>query len=64
MFLFPAWKKIFKNDNERYESFEEALKIQDNLKKTYTDHGYEICEVPVGEISERANYILNVVEYS
>lgn len=64
VFLFPAWKKIFKNDNERYESFDEALKIQDNLKKTYTDHGYEICEVPIGEISERANYILNVVEYS
>ena len=64
VFLFPAWKKIFKNDNERYESFEDALKIQDNLKETYTNHGYDICEVPVGEISERANYILNVVEYS
>ncbi|MGB0895712.1 MAG: AAA family ATPase [Flavobacteriaceae bacterium] len=64
VFLFPAWKKIFKNDNERYESFEEALKIQDNLKDTYATYGYEICEVPIGDISERANYILNVVEYS
>lgn len=64
VFLFPAWKKIFKNDNERYESFEEALKIQENLKETYIKHGYDICEVPVGDISERANYILNVVEYS
>lgn len=64
VFLFPAWKKIFKNDNERYESFEEALKIQENLKETYSAHGYEICEVPIGDISERANYILNVIEYS
>jgi len=64
VFLFPAWKKIFKNDNERYESFDEAIKIQDNLKKTYAEYGYEICEVPVGEIDERTNYILNVVEYS
>ena len=64
VFLFPAWKAIFKNDNERYESFEEALKIQDNLKKTYTKYGYEVCEVPVGDISDRSNYILNVVEYS
>jgi predicted ATPase len=64
VFLFPAWAAIFKNDNERYESFEEAIKIQDNLKETYSKYGYEICEVPVGEISERANYILNVVEYS
>jgi len=64
VFLFPAWKEIFKNDNERYESFEEAIKIQENLKKTYSKYGYEICEVPVGEINERTNYILNVVEYS
>jgi len=64
VFMFPAWKKIFKNDNERYESFEDAVKIQDNLKATYTKLGYEVCEVPTGEISERANYILNVIEYS
>lgn len=64
VFMFPAWKKIFKNDNERYESFDEALKIQDNLKKTYLKFGYEICEVPIGEVNDRANYILNVIEYS
>lgn len=64
VFMFPAWKKIFKKDNERYESFEEAQKIQEHLKATYRKYGYEICEVPIGDISERANYILNVIEYS
>lgn len=64
VFIFPAWKKIFKKDNERYESFEEAQKIQQHLKETYTDYGYDICEVPLGDVSERANYILNVIEYS
>jgi len=64
VFLFPAWAAIFKNDKERYENFEEALKIQDKLKKTYTQYGYEVCEVPVGEICDRTNYILNVIEYS
>jgi len=64
VFIFPAWKKIYKNDNERYESFEEALKIQDNLKNTYTKLGYDVCEVPIGEVIDRANYILNVIEYS
>jgi len=64
VFIFPAWKKIFKNDNERYESFEEAVKIQGYLKTTYTKLGYEVCEVPTGEVNDRANYILNVIEYS
>jgi predicted ATPase len=64
VFLFPAWKKIYKNDNERYESFEQALVIEAKLKETYTNFGYEIYEVPIGEIYERTNYILNIVEYS
>jgi predicted ATPase len=63
-FLFPAWEKIFKNDNERYESFEQALVIEQKLKETYLEYGYEINEVPLGEIYERTNYILNIVEYS
>jgi predicted ATPase len=28
------------------------------------EYGYEINEVPLGEIYERTNYILNIVEYS
>ena len=64
VFLFPAWKKIFKNDNERYESFGQALVIEQKLKETYLEYGYEINEVPLGEIYERTNYILNIVEYS
>ena len=64
VFVFPPWKEIYKNDNERYESFEEAEKIHESLKATYTRLGYEICEVPTGSILDRTNYILNVIEYS
>ncbi len=64
VFVFPPWKNIYKNDNERYETFEEAQKIYNSLKQTYIDLGYEIFEVPTGEVSQRANYILNIIEYS
>ncbi|MFD0962881.1 AAA family ATPase [Pseudofulvibacter geojedonensis] len=64
VFIFPPWESIYKNDNERYESFEEAQKIHESLKATYIDLGYEVCEVPIGNVEERANYILNVIEYS
>lgn len=64
VFVFPPWKKIYKNDNERYESFDEAQKIHENLKKTYEGLSYDVCEVPLGDISDRANYILNIIEYS
>lgn len=64
VFIFPPWQDIYKNDNERYESFEEAQKIYADLKATYRRLNYDYCEVPQGSIMERANYILNVVEYS
>jgi len=64
VFVFPPWKKIYKKDNERYETYEEAVKIYEDLKKTYTNLGYEILEVPIDSINTRTNYILNIVEYS
>ena len=64
VFLLPPWEKIYKQDNERYETFEESRAIYENLKKTYTNYGYEIVEVSFGNLMERVNYILNVVEYS
>lgn len=64
VFLLPPWKKIYKQDNERYETFEQAVDIYNNLVDTYTNLGYEVVEVPFGNLTDRVNYILNVVEYS
>ncbi|NQY07710.1 MAG: ATP-binding protein [Flavobacteriaceae bacterium] len=64
VFLLPPWKQIYKQDSERYETFEEAEVIYDNLKKTYSDLDYETIEVPFGNLSERVNHILNIVEFS
>lgn len=58
IFLLPPWEEIYKQDNERYESFAQAEKIFHFLKTGYENYGYKICEVPVGTINERANFIL------
>lgn len=59
IFLLPPWKEIHTSDSERYENFEEALKIHDCLEKTYTDFGYEVIEVPKVSIAQRVEFILN-----
>ncbi len=64
IFLFPTWKKIFKNDDERYESFEEALIIEEKIIEVYNKLGYKIYNVPKGDINKRTDYILNTIEYS
>jgi Predicted ATPase len=57
IFLLPPWKDIYKQDNERYESFKEAKTIYTFLTKGYRKYGYEIDEVPSGSLEFRTDYI-------
>ncbi|GAA4896302.1 ATP-binding protein [Flaviramulus aquimarinus] len=59
VFLLPPWKSIYKTDNERFETFEEAVKIHNFLEHTYKKFGYNVIEVPFGTIEDRTNYIIN-----
>lgn len=63
IFLMPPWEDIYISDNERYENFEQALAIHNHLERTYKALGYKIIEVPTGTISERADFILNTINY-
>ena len=64
VFMLPPWEDIYTSDNERYESFEQAVKIHHHLKKTYLKIGYKISVVPFGTIQERTNYILDAINNS
>lgn len=59
VFLLPPWESIYETDNERFESFEEALKIHAFLEEVYIKLGYNIIEVPFGSIQERTDFIIN-----
>ncbi|WP_026449718.1 AAA family ATPase [Aequorivita capsosiphonis] len=62
VFVLPPWKEIYEQDNERYESFEQAEELFNFLKNSYEYYGYNTYEVPVGSIKERAEYILEKVK--
>ncbi len=59
VFMLAPWEAIFETDNERYESFEQAVTIDLFLRKAYQEIGYTIIDVPFGTIKERTNYILD-----
>ena len=61
IFLMPPWEEIYITDNERYESFEQALAIHNHLLRTYESLDYSVVEVPTGTVSDRTDYILNVI---
>jgi predicted ATPase len=59
VFLLPPWKAIYRQDNERYESFEQAEELHQFLLKSYQDFDYSVIEVPVGTIEKRVDFMLN-----
>ena len=61
VFICPPWEEIHTTDNERYESFEEAIKIHNDLVACYKREGYSVIEIPKGTVKERYNFILNKI---
>ena len=56
-FILPPWEEIYTNDLERYESFEECERINQNLVKTYMENKINLIEVPKFSVKERVNFI-------
>lgn len=58
IFLLPPWEAIYEQDNERYESFEEAEKIFHYLKTSYENYEYDVHKVPIETVEKRVDLIL------
>jgi predicted ATPase len=58
VFLLPPWQEIYLTDNERYESFDQAVKIYEQLKLSYLSNGYSTIEVPKDSVGRRSEFIL------
>jgi len=60
-FILPPWEEIYQSDSERYENFDQAVKIQEHLIETYKKFGYELIEVPKDTVENRILYILDKI---
>ncbi len=61
VFILSPWEAIYSSDNERYETFEQALEIHKYLTKTYAAYHYDLIDVPFDTIANRTDFILNAV---
>jgi predicted ATPase len=59
VFILKPWEAIYTQDNERYESFEQALFIHEFLVKTYAEYGYTCSDIPFGTVESRIDFIEN-----
>ncbi len=61
VFIAPPWREIFRQDQERKQDFDEAIRTYDALVETYTSHNYELVEVPRTSVEERLRFLLHKV---
>ena len=58
IFILPPWEEIYTSDDARYETYEQAVLIQQHLIETYEKYGYSLIEVPKDTLDNRINFIL------
>jgi predicted ATPase len=59
--LLPPWRRIYRQDGERMESFQQACEIHDCLADTYSECGYEVVSLGTGSVPKRLGQLLEIV---
>jgi predicted ATPase len=58
VFIAPPWEEIYQGDEERKQSWEEAVATYNNISRGYIECGYRLVELPRGAIEDRVDFIL------
>ncbi|MFT4554471.1 MAG: putative ATPase [Chlamydiales bacterium] len=61
VFVTPPWEDIYRNDEERKQSFEEAIETFEHIVKEYQAYGYEIVVLPKTDVEDRINFMLDLL---
>ncbi|WP_067182999.1 AAA family ATPase [Microtetraspora niveoalba] len=57
VFIAPPWPEIYRRDDERRQSLDEAERTYASMVATYTDYGYELVPLPRGPVEERLRFV-------
>jgi predicted ATPase len=56
-FLFPPWEDIYTTDDMRRMRFADVWPFHERVVEAYEDLGYELVEVPLASVAQRARFI-------
>lgn len=62
VFILPPWKDIYRTDAQRKQGWNEAVFSYNTMIQTYRRYDYELVEVPLAPVHERADFILEHIE--
>jgi predicted ATPase len=58
VFIAPPWPDIFRQDSERRQSFDEAVRTYEAMVATYGEYGCELIELPRSSVAERVRFVI------
>jgi predicted ATPase len=59
VFVAPPWPEIYRTDEERRQTLEEAERTHDAMVGAYTGYGYELVELPRCDVPDRLRFVLD-----
>lgn len=61
VFVAPPWPEIFRQDEERRQTPDEAVRTWEAMVATYAGCGYELVEIPRLPVGDRVRFVLDRV---
>ena len=58
VFAAPPWREIYVNDEQRRQTWDEALRVHEVVRAVYLEGGYEIVELPKDGVEVRVRFVL------
>jgi len=62
VFWFKGWKDIYKPDEERKMDFQQAYEFGERVGEIYRELGYDVLQVPMLSIDQRAEFIYDKIQ--
>jgi predicted ATPase len=62
VFLAPPWREIYRQDAERKQDWDEAVRTFELIREAYFEAGYRAIELPLDSVARRVSFILGAVD--
>jgi predicted ATPase len=60
--LAPPWREIYRQDAERKQDWDEAVRTFDLVREAYVEAGYRPVEIPRDTVARRVSFVLEAVD--
>lgn len=62
IFIVPPWQEIYREDEERKHSFNDAVAAYNRDLTFYVQSGYQLIEIPKVNVKERVQFIIQQIK--